>query len=194
VSPARRVWKGNGDLTRALIPVGKLEPHPRNPRRGDVDLIRESLERFGQQRPILIDAEHRIVAGNHTFQAAVALGWTHVAALRTDLTDPQEIERYLVADNRTSDLATYDNAELLALLKAQPELRGTGYDEDDTALIEAVERARAEERQPGSAEAFRMILRYDQPTYERMIARMDVLAEEYEVESYSEVVARMVGA
>lgn len=194
MSPARRVWEGNAELERSLVPVARLTPHPRNPRKGDVDLIAESLRRFGQQRPILTDREQRIVAGNHTYQAAVALGWTHVAALRTDLSEPGEIERYLVADNRTSDLATYDNAELLALLEAQPELAGTGYSDEDKALIAAVERARQEERQAGTAEVFRMILRYDQPTYERMIAAMDAQMEEHGDESYSAVVARIVTA
>jgi len=194
VSPSKRVWEGNAELARNLVAITRLTPHPRNPRKGDVELIAESLTRFGQQRPVLIDAEQRIVAGNHTYQAAESLGWTHVAALRTDLSEPQEIERYLVADNRTSDLATYDNGELLALLKAQPELRGTGYTDDDAALIEAVERARAADRREGSAELFRMILRYDRETYERLIARFDQLAEEYGVESYSEVVERMVTA
>lgn len=191
---AKRVWEGNAELGRSLVPIARLTPHPRNPRKGDVELIADSLRRFGQQRPVLIDAEHRIVAGNHTYQAAASLDWTHVAAVRTDLTEAQDIERYLVADNRTSDLATYDNSELLALLEAQPELTGTGYSDEDKALIAAVERARSEERQPGTAELFRMILRYERDTYERIIARFDALAEEYGVESYSEVVERMVTA
>lgn len=194
MSPARRQWEGNAELERSLIAVSRLSPHPRNPRKGAVELIAESLTRFGQQRPILIDREQRIVAGNHTFQAAVSLGWTHVAALRTDLSDSQEIERYLVADNRTSDLATYADDELLALLNDQPELRGTGYDEEDKALLEAVERARTEERQAGGADVFRMILRYGEADYRRMIERMDALAEEHGLDSYSAVVAREVGA
>lgn len=194
MSPARRVWEGNEELRRSLVRIDSLSPHPRNPRKGDVELIAESLTRFGQQRPLLVDAERRIVAGNHTYEAARSLGWSHVAANRTDLTDPQEIERYLVADNRTSDLATYDNAELLALVREQSELAGTGYGEEDIALIEAVERARAAEPQASTTELFRMILRYDRATYDRMIERMDALAAEYEVETYSEVVARAVSS
>lgn len=167
-----------------------LTPHPRNPRRGDVDEIEASLSRFGQQRAILVDADGRIVAGNHTYQAAKRRDWTHIAAVTTDLTDDGEIERYLVADNRTSDLGSYENVQLRALLADVAVLDGTGYDDGDRELLAAltaVPPVRQHEEM-----ALRMILRYDRATYEAMTRRMDELAAEYGVETYSEVVERAV--
>lgn len=46
-------WEGNRALRKLLTPVGELRPHPRNPRLGNVYEIGRSLERFGQQRPVL---------------------------------------------------------------------------------------------------------------------------------------------
>lgn len=53
--------------------------------------------------------------------------------------DDETAVRVLLADNRTNDVASYDNAvlaEILAELAAGPGLEGTGYDGDDLdALI-----------------------------------------------------------
>jgi len=134
------VWRGADELRALLVPTSELRPHPRNARRGDLDAICLSLERFGQQRPVLALPSGPIVAGNHTYMATVALDWTHVACVRSDLSD-DEAEAYLVADNRTADLGTYDEHALAELLRPQYDadtLLGTGYSRD------AVERLFAE--------------------------------------------------
>ena len=57
------------------VPVADLTPHPRNARQGDVGAISESLRRFGQVLPIVVqDATGYVVAGNHLLAAAKALG------------------------------------------------------------------------------------------------------------------------
>lgn len=114
--------------------VAGLRVHPRNTRRGDLDAIAASLARYGQLRPIVTLNDGTIVAGNHTFRAATELlGWTQVAAIAVELT-PDEAERYLLADNRTADRASYDDnalAEVLAEMMDAGRLDGTGYDPDD---------------------------------------------------------------
>jgi DNA modification methylase len=128
-----KVWNGNDSLRRLLVRTEDLHAHPSNPRRGNVEVIQRSLERFGQQRPLLALPDGTIVAGNHTYRAAVESGWTHIAVVRSDLTDA-EVDAYLVADNRTSDLGVYDDTQLAALLKRQYDddtLLGTGYERDD---------------------------------------------------------------
>ena len=176
-------------LKRLLRPVEGLTAHPRNPRKGDVELIQESLQRFGQQRPVLVDAQDRIVAGSHTVEAATALGWTHVAAIVTDLSDEEEIARYLVADNRTGDLATYDNVELEGMLTELNRLDGTGYTAHDVAFMKAM-REMPDAATPDGTEMYRMVLRYERETYEMMTAKLDTLAEEWQLDSYSAVVER----
>jgi len=133
MATARRVWNGNEGLRRLLVAVSDLTAHPRNPRRGNVEAIRASLERFGQQRPILALPDGTVVAGNHTLRAAVDAGWTHIAVVRSDLTQA-EVEAYLLADNRTGDLGEYEDKMLAELLKPYYDadaLNGTGYERDD---------------------------------------------------------------
>lgn len=120
-------------LARLAVPVDQLRPHPRNPRRGDVDAIARSLERFGQVRPILATEDGTIIAGNHTYRAAVQLGWTKVAAVRFTGTQ-DEADAYLAADNRASDLGAYDDpalADLLKDLRDRELLDGTLYSDTD---------------------------------------------------------------
>lgn len=74
--------------------------------------VRASLQRYGQLKPVVVRRDTMVVvAGNGTLEAAVALGWTHVAATVVDMTDAEAVG-YGVADNRTAELATWDLAAL----------------------------------------------------------------------------------
>lgn len=123
------------DLTSALIDIDALRPHPRNARNGDVDAIAESLRVNGQYRPIVIAADGTILAGNHTYMAAMSIGWDVIAAVRIDIDpDGPEARRIMLADNRTADLGNYDRgllADLLTDLNLEVGLIGTGYTDDD---------------------------------------------------------------
>lgn len=128
------------ELLALLTPVADLHNHPDNPRRGDVDRLAESLDRFGQYRPIVCTTDGTILAGNHTYRAAVARGWTHVAATRGEFT-PAEADALLVADNRHSDLSTNDDPALLAIIRRHNDdfdtwLSGTGFDLSDVSQLE----------------------------------------------------------
>jgi hypothetical protein len=101
-------------LAPLAVAVDSLTPLPGNPRRGDVEAIAASLARFGQRKPIVVDAAGSIIAGNHTWQAARQLGWTHIAAVRVS-DDDATARAFALADNRTAELGSYDE-ELLATL------------------------------------------------------------------------------
>lgn len=125
-------------VTTTTVPIGDVKPHPQNPRRGNVDLIKTSLEQHGQYRPIVAQrSTGHIVAGNHTWHAAKALKWASVAVTWLDVDDETAL-RVLIADNRTSDLATYNNDALVNLLKSLPSLDGTGFDRYDLDVLENV--------------------------------------------------------
>src|ERR1044072_5396212 len=128
------------NIAEALLPnavwIDSVEHHPDNPRMGDVSAIAESLRRFGQGRPIVVqDSTGYIVAGNHTAKAARVLGWDRIAAVRVELSDEDALA-YLLADNRLADRGSYDNEVLRELLqRASGNLAGTGYDEDDALAM-----------------------------------------------------------
>lgn len=121
-------------LLQHAIEIDELTTHPRNPRRGDVTAIAESLERFGQVRPIVVQASTgHIIAGNHTWKAAKSLGWDKIAAIFARVEEDEALA-YVLADNRTADLGDYDLevlAPLLEMMMATGKLAGTGYSPDD---------------------------------------------------------------
>ena len=122
-----------------LIDIRSLKPHPANARRGDVEGIMDSLARFGQYRPIVVNRRTmHILAGNHTWQAARKLGWKQISVTWVDCDDQME-RRILVVDNRSADLATYDDAMLLGiLLELGTDLEGTGFSLDDVDALAAL--------------------------------------------------------
>jgi 16S rRNA G966 N2-methylase RsmD len=127
------------DLKHLARPVDDLKLLPGNPRKGDVEAVKRSYERFGQRKPIVALPDGTVIAGNHQLLAARALGWEEIAVVTSD-DDEQTAKAFALADNRTSDLGHYDNealAELLADVAVDPELLlATGYtDADLEALI-----------------------------------------------------------
>jgi ParB-like nuclease domain len=131
-------------LAHLAIPIDLVQPHAANARQGDIGAIGESLRRFGQLKPIVVQrATMTIVAGNHLYLAARAAGWAHIAAAVADLSEA-DARAFMVADNRTQELGSYDTEALGLLLAALAEsgnLAGTGYDGDDVdALLADLER------------------------------------------------------
>lgn len=128
------------DLNVRRVPLESLRQHPDNPRAGDVDAIAESLQVNGQFRPLVVGRSGTILAGNHTYQAALALGWTEIDVVELDVdAHSPEGKRIVLADNRTSDLAKYDEGLLATMLQSLQEedggLDGVGYTEDDLAKL-----------------------------------------------------------
>ena len=120
-------------------PIADLQPYHRNPRRGNVDAIRESLAENGQYKPVVVNRgtltgrRHEVLAGNHTREGALAEGWTHLWVTWVDV-DDDRAARIVAADNRTGDLGDYDTealAVLLSELDGTKGLAGTGYDAGD---------------------------------------------------------------
>lgn len=117
-------------LKRFIVDIDSLTEHPSNARQGDVGAISESLKAHGQYDPVKFRKETgEIVVGNHRWKAARALGWTKIAAVPLDI-DADEALRILLNDNRSSDLASYNEPLLIDTLKALPDLEGTGFDGD----------------------------------------------------------------
>src|SRR4051812_40759398 len=59
------------------VEISTLCPDPANVRRHserNIETIKASLRRFGQQKPVVVDANGIVRAGNGTVAAAVALG------------------------------------------------------------------------------------------------------------------------
>ena len=121
-----------------IVEITNLKPYPRNPRRGDVEEIAKSLNVNGQYKPIVVNRRDKtILAGNHTWRAARSLGWTHIAVTYVDV-DDYGAQKIVLADNRTSDMSSYDDSKLLDLLESLPTLEGTGFKQVDLDQLQTL--------------------------------------------------------
>jgi hypothetical protein len=134
---------GEGESTTVIhktiaalaVPIDEVREREKNPRRGNLDAIKESLEVNGQYRPVVVNKRTgEVLAGNHTLKAAKALGWPEIAATFVDA-DEEQAARIVLIDNRANDLAEYDDRELADLLESLPSLDGTGYAAEDLSAI-----------------------------------------------------------
>jgi ParB-like chromosome segregation protein Spo0J len=118
------------------VPIDSLSPDPANARRHpqrNLEQIKASLRRFGQQKPIVVDATNTVRAGNGTLAAAKALGWKTIEIVRSDLSKT-ELTAFSIADNRTAELAEWD-AEILAATLTDPEIGDVGFLDDEIAKL-----------------------------------------------------------
>jgi hypothetical protein len=98
--------------------VSDLSNDPVNARKhneSNIQAIIASLRRFGQQKPIVIDSNNVVRAGNGTLEAARQLGWESIQCVITNLKGSEAIA-YAIADNRTAELAEWDEEILAAQL------------------------------------------------------------------------------
>lgn len=117
-----------------LVSLGALKTHPRNARKGDVGAIVDSIDHNGFFGALVVQkSTGHILAGNHRYLAAKSQNMSQVPVIWVDVDDQQAL-KILLADNRTNDIASYDDtalAELLAELSNTVGLEGTGYSSDD---------------------------------------------------------------
>jgi ParB-like chromosome segregation protein Spo0J len=106
-------------LRPLTVPLADLVLDPKNARKhdgGNLAAIAASLREFGQVKPLVANKATRVIeAGNGTFLAAQTLGWSHVAVVWVEH-DPAAARGFAIADNRTAELASWDDTILQELL------------------------------------------------------------------------------
>lgn len=123
------------------MPVSDLRIFHKNPRIGDMEAIRDSLNANGQYRAIVVNkGTHtgrpmEVLAGNHTLKAARDLGWTKVTVHLLDV-DEDQATRIVLADNRTAELGYIDSEMLIDLAFDLDDLEGTGYTREELDLLD----------------------------------------------------------
>lgn len=126
----------------AIEPIDNTKPHPKNPRRGDLEAIEASIAVNGFYGAVGAQATTGlIIFGNHRWRAMKARGASEIAVIRIECTDA-EAERMAMADNRTHDLgAGYDPAllaeQMQRVLDGLGSLDGTGHTKLDLAKLRA---------------------------------------------------------
>ena len=114
----------------------ELVSDPNNARKHDdknLEAIKGSLTQFGQRKPIVIGAGNVVIAGNGTLAAAKALGWDVIEVVRVpEDWSADQAKAFALADNRTAELATWDEqvlaAQVLELAEAGFEVAEFGFE------------------------------------------------------------------
>lgn len=190
------------------IPVGKIHEHPDNPRRGDDRSVGESVAKSGFFGAILVQrSTGNIIAGNTRYRVMRDDGETTIPGFWIDC-DDVTATRILLADNRTSDLAFYDDEQLFGLLKQLVDtegLDGTGYDRAAFELL--LQSVEASEIVGGIRQGMTpddrideynqldirsIILPYEAVVYELIASQLAELRTEWDMATNADVVQKLV--
>lgn len=105
-----------------------LKEHPKNPKRGDEDVIEQSMLANGWFGVLVVQkSTGYILAGNHRFRVGLRkMGMREFPVVYRDVDDETAL-RILLVDNKSSEIGDYDEALLEELLAGLTTLDGTGY-------------------------------------------------------------------
>lgn len=90
--------------------INELKHNPNNPRRNDgaVNTIALSIQKYGFRNPLIIDADNVVYCGNTRLKAAKQLGIKEVPCIVADDLTEQQIREYALLDNKTNEIAEWD--------------------------------------------------------------------------------------
>lgn len=149
ISRKKVVKKNSIVIKTEMVALSRLTKYYKNPRKGDVEKVAESLSANGQFKPIVCNIgtktgrKEEILAGNHTFMGAEKLHWNDILVSWVDVSNAVA-RKIVLADNGASDGSTYDDSILTELLLEVKEdsgnLIGTTYSDDVLGkLVKGVE-------------------------------------------------------
>ena len=121
--------------------IADLIPYANNARThspAQIELLRRSLREFGFVAPVLIDAAGNVIAGHGRIEAAKLEGIQEAPCVLVEHLSDAKRRAYILADNRLSEIASWDNdlvsSELLALRAEGVDITLTGFSAADIAL------------------------------------------------------------
>lgn len=121
------------------LDINDIKPYENNPRNNDdaVDAVAESIREFGFKVPIVIDENNVIVTGHTRYKASQQLGLTHVPCIKANDLTPEQVKAFRLADNKVSEIATWDYAMLKdELEEIDMDMSQFGFDEIEESDIE----------------------------------------------------------
>lgn len=119
------------------VPIATLSLDPSNARKHsqkNLDAIKGSLQKFKQVKPIVV-RNNVVIAGNGTLTAAKDIGWTSIDIVRVDHMTATEATAYALSDNRTAEIAEWDQEilgkQLQALYEDDFGIEDFGFEPED---------------------------------------------------------------
>jgi DNA modification methylase len=100
--------------------VEELKFDPANPRvhsKKQIGQIKNSIATFGFNVPVLVDAKLKVIAGHGRLLAGREIGITEVPTICLDHLTPAQARAFMIADNRLTEIASWDDRLLAQQLK-----------------------------------------------------------------------------
>jgi DNA modification methylase len=100
--------------------IDELNPDPANPRchtQKQIRKIADSIKVFGFNVPILIDRDDKVICGHGRLAAGRELRCREVPTVRLDHLSPAQTRAFMIADNRLTEIAAWDDRLLAQQLK-----------------------------------------------------------------------------
>jgi ParB-like chromosome segregation protein Spo0J len=152
--------KAAGRVQVIYRPISELKLDPNNPRAHSPRQVRQiarSIESFGFNVPVLVDANGKVIAGHGRILACQLLGHAEVPTISLEHLSEAQARAFTIADNRLTENSTWDDRLLAEQLKELSELEldftleVTGFDMGEIDLrIEGLA-AEPEEDDPADA-------------------------------------------
>src|SRR6202171_2386663 len=118
---ARRRGPGRANPLKIIyqqIEALKLDPaNPRVHTKRQSGQIASSIRIFGFNVPVLVDRQGNVVCGHGRLLACRELGMTEVPTLCLDHLTSAQARAFMIADNRLTEIATWDDQLLAQQLK-----------------------------------------------------------------------------
>jgi ParB-like chromosome segregation protein Spo0J len=118
--PVRRGQSRRAKLRIVYRQVETLKLDPGNPRvhsKKQIRQIANSIRVFGFNVPILIDRHNNVIAGHGRLLACRELGIAEVPTLRLDHLTPAQVDAFMIAVNRLTEIGSWDDRLLAQQLK-----------------------------------------------------------------------------
>jgi len=91
------------------IALARIKPYWRNPRNNSksIDVVRQSIEKYGFNVPLVVDKNYVLITGHSRYKALIQLKYETALCIISDM-DEQMAKEYRIADNKTSEFATWE--------------------------------------------------------------------------------------
>ena len=117
--------KAAGRVQVSYRPISEVKLDPRNPRAHSPRQVRQiarSIDTFGFNVPVLVDANGKVIAGHGRILACQQLGHTEVPTISLEHLSEAQAKAFMIADNRLTENSTWDDRLLAEQLKELSEL------------------------------------------------------------------------
>lgn len=126
-----------------MMSVSDIRPYEKNPRKNQeaVQYVKNSIEEFGFNQPIVVDDDNVIIVGHTRYLAAKELGLKEIPVFVAAHLSKEQAKAYRLADNKTAEFAMWDEE----LLKQELEeimnvnMAAFGFEEGDDVFADELE-------------------------------------------------------